>query len=78
MGSEDADFDELNNITINQRKYVWQTKQTGAVGRMKVDKNLLQLINEIEGQVSVLPYGKELIEIFREAYKEKDPFSNQH
>ena len=72
MGSEDADLDELNNITINQRKYVWQTKQTGAVGRMKVDKALLQLINEIEGQISVQPYGKKLVEIFRDSYKEKD------
>ena len=72
MGSEDADIEELNNITINQRKYVWQTKQTGAVGRMKVDKTLLQLINEIEGQITVQPYGKKLIEIFRDSYKEKD------
>ncbi len=32
MGSEDADLDELNNITVNERKYLWQTKQTGAVG----------------------------------------------
>ena len=72
MGSEDADFDELNNITINQRKYVWQTKQTGAVGRMRVDKNLLQLLNEIEGQISVLPFGKELIKVFRKAYTEKN------
>ena len=72
MGSEDADLDELNNITINQRRYVWQTKQTGAVGRMKVDKALLQLMNEMEGQLSVLPYGNELMKIFREAYKEKN------
>lgn len=72
MGSEDADLDELNNITINQRKYTWPTKQTGAVGRMKVDKSFLQLMNEIEGQVSVLPYGKELMDIFRNSYLEKD------
>ncbi|HEX5154549.1 MAG TPA: bacillithiol biosynthesis cysteine-adding enzyme BshC [Parafilimonas sp.] len=71
MGSEDADLDELNNITINERKYVWQTKQSGAVGRMKVDKALLQLMNEMEGQLSVLPYGKDLIDIFRSAYTEK-------
>ncbi len=70
MGSEDADLDELNNITINQKKYVWQTKQTGAVGRMKVDKALLQLMNEMEGQLSVLPYGNELLNIFKDAYKE--------
>mgnify|MGYP001796790727 CR=1 FL=1 len=36
-----------------------------------MDKTLLQLINEMEGQLSVLPYGKELIEIFRSSYKEK-------
>ncbi len=71
MGSEDADLEELNHITINQRKYVWETKQTGAVGRMKVDKALLQLMNEMEGQLSVLPHGEELMEIFRAAYKEK-------
>ncbi len=72
MGSEDADLEELNNITINQRKYVWQTKQTGAVGRMTVDKNLLRLINEIEGQLSVLPFGNELIQFFKGSYKEGD------
>ncbi|MEP6682262.1 MAG: bacillithiol biosynthesis cysteine-adding enzyme BshC [Parafilimonas sp.] len=71
MGSEDADLDELNNITLNERKYLWQTKQTGAVGRMKVDKALIQLINELEGQLSVLPHGNELMEIFRASYKEK-------
>lgn len=71
MGSEDADLDELNNITISQRKYVWETRQTGAVGRMKVDKQLLQLINEIEGQISVQKFGNELIEIFRASYKDK-------
>ena len=71
MGSEDADLDELNNITVNERNYLWQTKQTGAVGRMKVDKALLQLMNELEGQLSVLPYGNELMRTFRTAYKEK-------
>jgi bacillithiol biosynthesis cysteine-adding enzyme BshC len=71
MGSEDADIDELNNITINQRKYVWETKQTGAVGRMQVDKKLVQLMNEIEGQLSVLPFGKDVMQSFRNAYKEK-------
>lgn len=72
MGSEDADIEELNNISINGRKYVWETKQTGAVGRMKVDKAFIQLMNEIEGQISVLPYGKELMEIYRYSYEEKD------
>ena len=70
MGSEDADLEELNHITINERKYTWQTKQTGAVGRMKIDKSFFKLINETEGQLSVLPYGNELLTFFREAYKQ--------
>ena len=69
MGSEDADLDELGNISIQQKKMVWNTKQTGAVGRMKVDKNFIQLINEIESQIAVNSFGKELIEIFRNSYK---------
>jgi bacillithiol synthase len=70
MGSEDADLDELNNVTINGQKYIWQTKQTGAVGRMKVDKALLQMIKEIEGQVLVQQFGSEILQKLKTAYKE--------
>jgi bacillithiol synthase len=69
MGSEDADLDELNNITIQGNKLVWQTNQTGAVGRMKVDDGLLKLITAINGQISVLPHGAELVQIFTDCYK---------
>jgi bacillithiol biosynthesis cysteine-adding enzyme BshC len=70
MGSEDADLDELGNITVGGRKLVWETKQTGAVGRMKVDKSLLKLIHEIHGQTGVLPFGDELNTIFQNCYTE--------
>jgi len=65
MGSEDADLEELNHVVLDGRKYIWQTKQTGAVGRMKVDDNLLKLINEIEGRLLVEKYGKDIIEILK-------------
>ena len=42
MGSEDADLEELNHVVVDGKKYEWQTKQTGAVGRMKVDDHLLK------------------------------------
>ena len=45
MGSEDADLDELGSITIDGVQYTWQTKQTGAVGRMKVDKAFISMID---------------------------------
>jgi bacillithiol synthase len=70
MGSEDADLDELGHVFINSEKHEWQTKQTGAVGRMKVDKALVKLIDNIAGQVLVYPFGTSIIEIIKNCYKE--------
>ncbi|HEY6902463.1 MAG TPA: bacillithiol biosynthesis BshC, partial [Puia sp.] len=69
MGSEDADLDELGNVYLGGEKLVWDTKQTGAVGRMKT-KGLDRLLYRIEGELSVQPYGKELVALLREAYLE--------
>jgi len=70
MGSEDADLDELGHVYINGEKHEWQTKQTGAVGRMKVDKGLIKLIDTIAGQVLVEPYGNEIIDLMKACYQE--------
>lgn len=68
MGSEDADLEELNHIYIKGEKYEWKTNQTGAVGRMEVDKALIALIDTIAGQLLTEPYGKKIIDIIRECY----------
>ncbi|RYF83315.1 MAG: bacillithiol biosynthesis BshC, partial [Chitinophagaceae bacterium] len=68
MGSEDADLDELGAVSIDGKEYRWHTKQQGAVGRMKVDKEFIALINEMEGQLSVEPHGAEILSIVRSAY----------
>ncbi len=68
MGSEDADLEELGEVTINEKKYTWETKQVGAVGRMKVDKNFVALIDAIEGQLLVEPFGAEIMALVRKAY----------
>jgi bacillithiol synthase len=70
IGSEDADLDELNHIHLGGEKLTWNTKQTGAVGRMKVDKQLVKLIGLMEGQLMVLPYGNEIINGLKQYYKE--------
>ena len=70
MGSEDADLEELGHIYLFGEKYDWKTKQTGAVGRMKVDKALIKLIETISGQLLVYPYGKEIISLLKDCYKE--------
>lgn len=70
IGSEDADLDELNHTWVGGEKITWDTKQTGAVGRMKIDKPLIQLIGLMEGQLTVLPAGSEIIASLREFYQE--------
>ncbi|MBO9619041.1 MAG: bacillithiol biosynthesis cysteine-adding enzyme BshC [Niabella sp.] len=70
MGSEDADLEELGQLSVNCEKLVWNTKQAGAVGRMKVDKPLLALIAAIEAQVNVLPFGLEITQAIKDFYKE--------
>ena len=68
MGSEDADLDELGFVNIGGEKLIWNTTQTGAVGRMKVDKAFISLIHLIAGQIGVLPFGNELIQLFSTCY----------
>ncbi|GAC1590029.1 MAG: hypothetical protein NVS3B19_10400 [Ginsengibacter sp.] len=69
MGNEDADLEELGHIYISNTKYEWQTKQTGAVGKMLVDDDLIKLINEFTGQISVLPFGNEILNAVKTAYQ---------
>ena len=69
IGSEDADLEELNNIYIKEEKIVWNTTQTGAVGRMRVDESLIQIIEKIYGQLGIYAYGEELKQIFLKAYQ---------
>ncbi|OYW81948.1 MAG: bacillithiol biosynthesis cysteine-adding enzyme BshC, partial [Sphingobacteriia bacterium 32-37-4] len=68
MGSEDADLDELGFVNIGGEKLVWDTAQTGAVGRMKVDQLFISLIHLISGQIGVLPFGNELTQLFSTCY----------
>ncbi len=68
MGSEDADLQELNHIVIDGEKYIWETKQSGAVGRMKVDDSLIRLIEKISGRLSVEKYGNILIELLKKCF----------
>ena len=67
MGSEDADLDELGHIYMGNEKLVWETKQKGAVGRMN-NKGLEKIIAKLEGELSIHPFGKELITLLKESY----------
>jgi len=68
IGSEDNDLDELSKFKINGKPFRWETDQTGAVGRMKIDKGVAALINTIEAELGHLPHAAELLAILRKAY----------
>ena len=76
IGSEDADLEELNHIVIDREKYTWETSQTGAVGRMIVDDNLIKLIEKISGRLSVEKYGNDLIELLQKCYTKNTTIEN--
>lgn len=68
MGAEDADLDEIGQVTVGGMQYVWNTAQTGSVGRMVVDQALLDIVTQMEGQVGVLPHGAALSSIWRTCF----------
>ncbi len=72
IGTEDADLEELNHVHMEGEKLVWQSRQTGAVGRMIIDRDLLSLIDRMEGQLLVHPHGREWIGMLRKAFVEGD------
>ena len=71
MGSEDADIDELGYIYLNNEKIVWDTRQTGAVGRMS-NSGLEKIIARIEGEFAGFPFGQELVSLLKDCYSAGD------
>lgn len=70
IGSEDADLAELNHIWMEGIKYEWKTSQSGAVGRMLIDKDVSRMIHQLEGRLSVLPHGNEITDLIKKYYTE--------
>jgi bacillithiol biosynthesis cysteine-adding enzyme BshC len=68
IGSEDNDLEELSKFKIHGKSFVWNTDQTGAVGRMTSDKAVVKLIDEVESAVKHLPHAEALVSILRKAY----------
>lgn len=69
MGSEDADLDELGKFHLNGVNYSWNTGQSGAIGRMRVDEELIRLIDVIGGQLGGMPFGPQLMELLHKSYR---------
>ncbi len=68
MGSEDADLQELNHFIVGGKKYEWNPKQQGAVGRMIADDQLINLLDELEKQLDVEIFGNEFITLLKKCF----------
>lgn len=71
MGSEDADLEELSKFYLNGEKIVWNTQQTGAVGRMS-NKGLGKLIDRISMELGVHVHGQDLENLLRSSFQESE------
>lgn len=65
MASEDHDYDEIKYFRLYEKKYIWKTEQTGAVGRFST-KGLAELAREVPGDTS----------LFQEAYAKNKTLSD--
>jgi bacillithiol synthase len=65
MASEDHDYDEIKYFRLYGRKYVWETTQSGAVGRFN-PKGLAKLMQEVPGDT----------EIFNHAYSKNETLAD--
>lgn len=57
MASEDHDYEEIKSFRLYGKKYTWETKQSGAVGRFHL-KDMPALLSKVPGELTP----------FREAY----------
>ncbi len=65
MGSEDHDYEEINHLYINNKKYEWQTNQRGATGKFNTE-GLEELLATLPGRTQV----------FKEALKKHSNLSD--
>lgn len=77
IGSEDNDLEELGHFKYAGKLYNWATLQTGAVGSMVVDKELLELLKELNTVLGPLGINEQrLKEILHLAYAPGNTIAN--
>ncbi|CAN5204818.1 bacillithiol biosynthesis cysteine-adding enzyme BshC [soil metagenome] len=65
MASEDHDYEEIKSFRLYENKYIWETNQTGAVGKFNTEA-LKRVLDQLPGDVS----------IFKEAYEKNSLLSD--
>ena len=69
MAAEDHDFDEVNHTYVFGKRISWESSQSGAVGRMKLD-NIDEVLIELRSILGESENAMQLIQLFEAAYLE--------
>lgn len=67
MNSEDHDIEEVGQFNLFGKKYVWETEQTGATGRMNPE-SLADFCSQLEDVFSNSQQTLDTVSMFRDAY----------
>lgn len=67
-GAEDHDFEEVNHLNLFGKKIIWETSQTGPVGRFTLD-GLQEVISTITELLGTSPAADRLKASFDKAYE---------
>ncbi len=68
MGSEDHDKEEIASMHLFNKKYTWETAQTGATGRFLIDDSFIEMMNLIIPTLR----NENLIDILKKSYQKGD------
>jgi len=71
MATEDHDFQEINHIHLFGKKITWDSKQSGAVGRMHLD-GFEGLLTELKSVLGNSENAGKLISLFEKSYLTND------
>jgi len=71
MNSEDHDLEEIGQFNLFAQKYVWETDQTGATGRMS-PKGLEEFCDKLDDVFSNNEAVLKLVNVFRESYSDSE------
>jgi bacillithiol biosynthesis cysteine-adding enzyme BshC len=71
MATEDHDFQEVNHINLFGKEMEWDSKKTGAVGRMSLN-GFESVLTELKSVLGTSENAKKLISLFENAYLNHD------
>lgn len=75
MATEDHDFQEINNVKVEDRKLTWQKEAAGATGRLTT-ADITETLVAYKGYLGISENGKTFSEIVDKAYTSNKSLSN--